>query len=78
MEMIRENDPGVNGEGPFPADATNRVAQEVDSLREQGVAAPLQQVDGEKSDSTRDANTAVVGHSHTQWAATCNNQYRAD
>jgi hypothetical protein len=60
--MIREHNPGVDGERVDTTDRSHRLAQSVDVARQQVVAAPLQQIDREKVTSSRHAVTTVVGN----------------
>ena len=61
--MIGKHDPGVDGEGAAAAGDPYRLAQPVNMANEEVVAAPLEQVDGEKIASAFDAMATVVGNS---------------
>ena len=62
VEVIGEDDPGVDRERVAAAGDTNGVPEQVDTPNEEVVAAPLEQVDGEEIASAGDTVATVVGN----------------
>ena len=61
MEMVRQNDEGVDMKWPGPPRFSNGVAQGVD-FGHQKMGAPIEQIDREEITASRDSVAAVVRH----------------
>jgi hypothetical protein len=44
VQVLRQHDPGIDGERPGSPNTSNRVAQKVDALCQQSIAPPFQQI----------------------------------
>ena len=62
VEMVGKHDAGVNHERSAPTDHTDGMPELIDVPRQQIVAAPLQQIDGEEVTPSMHAMAAVIGN----------------
>ena len=64
MQMIRQDHPGEQYEGPCRLRRAEGSAQQVDMLHQQP-APPFEQVDGEEIRAAQHACASIVGHAHS-------------
>jgi len=61
MKMVRQNDEGVDGEGPIAPRGRDREPQKLDAFDQQNLL-PFQQIDGEEPTAARDEGATIIGH----------------
>ena len=61
MDMVGQDNPGVDLKGPLLPDLAHSRAKAGDLLRQQ-IAAPLREVDGKIDASARQAGAKIIGH----------------